>query len=207
MGKATPGNVESATSWSEAQSPELPSTSHFSIVDQQGNGASITTSIEMAFGSSLMVNGFLLNNQLTDFSFIAEKDGAKIANSVEPGKRPRSSMAPTMVFDKNGKLILLIGSPGGSRIINYVIETLVGLLDWSLSIQGAINLPHFGNRNGTTDLEKNTRLESQKSELEAMNHKVNIRDLNSGLQGINVANDGTLIGGSDPRREGLAAGQ
>ena len=206
MGKAMPGHMESATSWSEAQSPELPSTSHFSIVDQHGNGVSTTTSIEMAFGSSLMVNGFLLNNQLTDFSFVSERDGAKIANSVEAGKRPRSSMAPTMVFDKNGQLILLIGSPGGSRIINYVIETLVGLLDWRLSIQDAINLPHFGNRNGATDLEKGTKITAHKGALEAMGHKVNIRDLNSGLQGIKIDRDGKLNGGADPRREGVATG-
>ena len=207
MGKATPGHVMNATSWSEAQSPELPSTSHFSIVDQHGNGVSTTTSIEMAFGSSLMVNGFLLNNQLTDFSFVSERDGARIANSVEPGKRPRSSMAPTMVFDKNGQLILLIGSPGGSRIINYVIETLVALLDWKLSIQDAINLPHFGNRNGATDLEKGTKITVRKDALEAMGHKVNVRDLNSGLQGIKIDRDGKLNGGADPRREGVATGQ
>ena len=112
-----------------------------------------------------------------------------------------------MVFDKNGKLILLIGSPGGSRIINYVIETLVALLDWNLSIQDAINLPHFGNRNGATDLEKNSSIEVKKAELEAMNHKVNIRDLNSGLHGIKIDPKGQLAGGADPRREGLATGQ
>lgn len=207
MGKAKPGRPAGVISRSTARSPELPSTSHFSIVDKQGNGVSVTTSIEMAFGSSLMVDGFLLNNQLTDFSFTAEANGASIANKVESGKRPRSSMAPTMVFDKNGELILLIGSPGGSRIINYVIETLVALLDWNLSIQDAINLPHFGNRNGATDLEKNSSIEAKKAELEAMNHRVNIRDLNSGLHGIKINTKGQLTGGADPRREGLATGQ
>ncbi|MDF1644126.1 MAG: gamma-glutamyltransferase [Pseudomonadales bacterium] len=207
MGKAKPGHPAGVMSRSTARSPELPSTSHFSIVDKQGNGVSVTTSIEMAFGSSLMVDGFLLNNQLTDFSFAAEANGTSVANKVEPGKRPRSSMAPTMVFDKNGELVLLIGSPGGSRIINYVIETLVALLDWDLSIQDAINLPHFGNRNGATDLEKGSDLEGKKAALEMMNHTVNIRDLNSGLHGIKIGPEGNLTGGADPRREGLATGQ
>ena len=206
MGKAQAGNIKGATVWTTSTSPELPSTSHYSIIDQQGNGVSVTTSIEMAFGSSLMVDGFLLNNQLTDFSFASEANGSQIANSVQAGKRPRSSMAPTMVFDKNDQLIMLIGSPGGSRIINYVIETLVALLDWKLSIQHAINLPHFGNRNGATDLEQNSILEGMKEQLEAMGHIVNIRDLNSGLHGITIDSKGLLKGGADPRREGFSKG-
>jgi len=207
MGKAKAGTPpNSDANWNESKSPEQPSTTHFSIIDKEGNGFSMTSSIEMAFGSTVMVRGFLLNNQLTDFSFSNEKDGDKIANRVQSGKRPRSSMSPFMVFDKDDQLLMVIGSPGGSRIINYVAKTLLGVLEWNLDIQQAISLPHYVNRNGSTDLEKDTDAAGLKAGLEAKGHKVSVRDLNSGLHGIVRTEDG-LEGGADPRRVGKALGK
>ncbi|MCW8883690.1 MAG: gamma-glutamyltransferase [Motiliproteus sp.] len=206
MGKAEAGTPVTL-SRSDDRSPELPSTSHFVIVDGEGNGVSMTTSIEMAFGSTLMVDGFLLNNQLTDFSFVSEQDGGLVANRVEPGKRPRSSMTPVMVFDQQGRLRLLLGSPGGSRIINYVAKALLGKLVWEMDIQQAISQANISNRNGTTELEAGTNAEALSKALQAKGHKIKIRDLNSGLHGIWIAEDGGLQGGVDPRREGLATGQ
>jgi gamma-glutamyltranspeptidase/glutathione hydrolase len=207
MGKASAGLPPDADrNWKAAESPEQPGTTHFSIVDGQGNGFSMTSSIEMAFGSTLMVHGFLLNNQLTDFSFAEESDGELVANRVQPGKRPRSSMSPFMVFDADGKLRMLIGSPGGSRIINYVAKTLLGVLEWKMDIQSAISLPHYVNRNGGTDLEQHTAAADLKGGLEALGHQVSVRDLNSGLHGIVITDEG-LQGGADPRRVGEALGK
>jgi len=166
----------------------------------------MTSSIEMAFGSTVMVRGFLLNNQLTDFSFSEEKDGEKIANRVQPGKRPRSSMSPFMVFYQDGHLSMIIGSPGGSRIINYVTKTMLGVLEWDMDIRSAISTPHYVNRNGGTDLEQDTAAAGLKAGLEARGHKVNVRDLNSALHGIVITKEG-LQGGADPRRVGRAMGQ
>lgn len=185
---------------------ELPSTSHVSIVDADGNAISMTSSIEMAFGSTVMVNGYLLNNQLTDFA-LSPKSGDKwVANRVEAHKRPRSSMAPVMVFNKDGSLKLVVGSPGGSRIINYVAQTLVGVLDWGLSPQAAIDLPKITNRNKYTTLEKGTELVDHVQFFEKKGHEVQIRDLNSGLHAIEIKG-GHLVGGADPRREGIALGE
>jgi gamma-glutamyltranspeptidase/glutathione hydrolase len=189
-----------------AKSPELPNTSHFSIVDGEGNAVSMTTSIENVFGSGLMVGGFLLNNQLTDFSLSPEVDGHLVANRVEGGKRPRSSMAPMMVFDQNNKLKLVIGSPGGSRIINYVAQSIVAVLDWDLDVQQALNLPRITHRNDYLALEKGTMLEQQQAVLEDMGYKVQLQDLNSGLHAIMVTAEG-LQGAADPRREGSVAGK
>lgn len=183
---------------------EYPSTSHISIVDSQGNAVSVTTTIENGFGSRVMSNGFLLNNELTDFSFASHKDGYPIANRLEPGKRPRSSMSPTIVL-KDGKPYLIIGSPGGSRIIGYVAKTLIAHLEWGMDIQTAISLPNMLNRFGTYDLEKGTQAERFQAPLEAMGFKVAVRDLNSGLQGIVITSQG-FIGGADPRREGVVLG-
>lgn len=180
---------------------ELPSTTHFSIVDPAGNAVSMTSTIENGFGSRLMVRGFLLNNELTDFSFRTHKDGRPIANRLEPGKRPRSSMAPTIVM-KDGKPRLVIGSPGGSRIIGYVAKTIIAHLDWGLDIQRAIASPHLVNRFGTYDVEQGTSAESLVPALEAMGYSVKRRDLNSGLHGI-VLTPAGLEGGADPRREGI----
>ena len=187
------------------ESIELPSTSHFSIVDQYGNALSMTTTIENGFGSRLMVRGFLLNNELTDFSFRSHKNGVPIANRVEPGKRPRSSMSPTIVM-KDGKPKFIIGSPGGSRIIGYVASTIIAYLDWGMNVQQAINLPHLVNRFGTYDLEKGTSAENLAPLLEALGFKVKIRNLNSGLHGI-IINDQGHQGGADPRREGIVLGE
>lgn len=202
-----PGNppFDHALNLAPDTSLELPSTSHFSIVDAQGNVVSMTTTIENGFGSRLMVGGFLLNNELTDFSFVPEMDGKRIANAIEPGKRPRSSMAPTIVM-KEGKPVLAIGSPGGSRIIPYVAKTLIAWLDWDKNIQQAIEMPHLLNRFGTYDLEAGTAAEKFATPLENMGFKVEIRDLNSGLHGIEITNDG-LEGGADTRREGIAVGE
>lgn len=183
---------------------ELPSTSHISIVDSFGNGLSMTTTIENAFGSRLMVGGFLLNNELTDFSFRSHRDGVPIANRVEPGKRPRSSMAPTIVL-KDGKLAVVIGSPGGSRIIPYVAKTLVAHLDWGLNPQAAVGLPHLINRFGAYDIEEGTSAEALAEPLRAMGYEVGIRALNSGLHMI-VVDENVLTGGADPRREGVVLG-
>ncbi|NWE80428.1 gamma-glutamyltransferase, partial [Pseudomonas yamanorum] len=137
------------------RSPMRISTSQIVAVDDQGGAVSMTTTVESSFGSHLMVEGFILNNQLTDFSFIPSENGKPVANRVEPGKRPRSAMAPTLVFDRaNGEFLGTVGSPGGSQIIEYVSKTLVGLLDWKLDPQSAINLPNFGSRNGPTELEQ-----------------------------------------------------
>ncbi len=190
--------------WADDESIELPSTSHISIVDSYGNALSMTTTIENAFGSRLMVRGFLLNNELTDFSFRTHKEGVPIANAVAPGKRPRSSMAPTIVL-KDGKPVLVVGSPGGSRIIGYVAKTIVAHLDWGMDVQQAVSLGHAVNRFGTYDLEAGSAMEAMAPELEALGYKVKIRDLNSGIHAISIGD--SLLGGADPRREGVALGE
>ncbi|MGC9491820.1 gamma-glutamyltransferase [Vibrio genomosp. F10] len=186
------------------QSIELPSTTHIVIADAKGNIISMTSTVENGFGSRVMSNGFILNNELTDFSFASHKNGAPIANRVEPGKRPRSSMAPTIVLE-DGKPYMALGSPGGSRIIGYVAKTLIAHFDWGMDIQDAINMPNLVNRFGTYDLEEGTDAERFKEPLEKMGFNVEIRDLNSGLHGV-VFTDGKLMGGADPRREGIAMG-
>jgi len=184
---------------------EFPSTSHFSIVDAMGNAVSMTTTIENGFGSRLMVRGFMLNNELTDFSFATHSDGVPIANRLEPGKRPRSSMAPTIVM-QDGKPVIVTGSPGGSRIIGYVAQSLIALIDWKKSPQGAVSMPHLVNRFGTYDIESGTTAERLAPALEALGYETSIRDLNSGLHIIQITDQG-LIGGADPRREGIVIGE
>lgn len=184
---------------------DLPSTSHFSVVDKQGNVVAMSSSIDNAFGSGLLVEGFLLNSQLADFAFLQTKDYRQAINRVEPGKRPRSAMSPTMVFDKNGELYLVLGSAGSSRIINYVAQTLIGVLDWELDIQQAINLPKFTHRNDYTALELDTPIAELRPALEKMGHQVQVLELNSGLHGI-LLKDGKLFGGADPRRDGVVVG-
>jgi len=180
-------------------------TSHVSIVDAEGNIVSLTSSIETGFGSRLMTGGFLLNNELTDFSFRPEIDGLPVANRVQPGKRPRSSMAPTIVFDADREPMLILGSPGGSRIINYVAKTIVTVVDWGMPIDEALSLGHFVNRNGDTDLEEGTDAAALAGALEALGHTVSIRDLNSGLHAIERV-PGGWRGAADPRREGVVLG-
>jgi gamma-glutamyltranspeptidase/glutathione hydrolase len=207
MGTATPGRLPSVPARPPAPSPshEAPSTSHMSIVDAAGNAVSFTTSIENVFGSRMMVRGFLLNNQLTDFAFVPERNGYQVANAPAALKRPMSSMSPTLVFDNSHHLVLVVGSPGGPRIIGYVVKTLIADLDWDLDVQSAIAFPNFVNLNGATELESGTSLTALAPMLEAMGHKVEVRELNSGLHGVAVTRTG-LEGGADPRREGVALG-
>ena len=205
LAEVSPGTPEfdHALIWADDESLELPSTSHISIVDSFGNVASMTTTIENAFGSRLMTNGFLLNNELTDFSFRTHSDGVPIANALAPGKRPRSSMSPTIVL-KDGVPVLAVGSPGGSRIIGYTAKTIIAYLDWGMDVQQAVDLPHLVNRFGTYDLEDGTAATELAPALEAMGYEVNLRDLTSGLHVIAI--DDGLQGGADPRREGIALG-
>ncbi|MEX0409175.1 gamma-glutamyltransferase [Aquibium sp. LZ166] len=184
---------------------EVPSTSHFVIVDADGNVASMTSSIENGFGARLMTRGFLLNNQLTDFSFAPQENGEAVANRVEPGKRPRSSMSPTIVL-RDGKPLFALGSPGGSNIIPYVAQSLVGLIDWKMDISEAFAMPHFSNRFGRYDLEAGTAAAELADDLQALGYEVRTTDMNSGLHGVAFLADGTLEGGADPRREGVAVG-
>ncbi len=193
-----------ALHYADGESFAQPSTSHISIVDSYGNALSMTTTIENGFGSRVMTNGFLLNNELTDFSFRSHRDGVPVANRVEPGKRPRSSMAPTIVL-KDGKPTLVVGSPGGSRIIGYVAKTIIAHLDWGMDVQQAIDLPHLVNRFGTYDIEAESAAMEFGEPLTGMGYKVNARDLNSGLHAIAVGE--SLQGGADNRREGLAYGE
>lgn len=186
---------------------ELPSTTHVSTVDAARNAVAMTVTIENVFGSKQMVHGFLLNNQLTDFSAEAEENGRPVANRIEPGKRPRSSMAPTVVFNADGSLRLVVGSPGGSRILGYVAQTLIGVLDWKLDIQQAISLPHYLDRNTGLELEEGTAAAALAETMRARGHKASVVELNSGLQGIEIRSGGSLIGGADPRREGVAVGR
>jgi gamma-glutamyltranspeptidase/glutathione hydrolase len=211
MGRATPGvPIAPAMSLADDRSPELPSTSHVAVVDAQGRAVSMTTTIENGFGAQIMVRGFLLNNQLTDFSFAPSENGAPIANRVEAGKRPRSSMSPILVFDRaSGQLTMSLGSPGGSAIINYVMKVLVGTLDWGLDVQQAISLPNFGSRNGPTELEEGRVSTALIDELKARGHEVRVMNQTSGLQGIQrTLKDGKpgWFGGADPRREGIVMG-
>src|SRR5690606_2978359 len=185
-------------------SAELPSTSHFVIVDADGNVASITSSIENGFGSRQVAAGFLLNNQLTDFSFLPGSGNALVANRVEPSKRPRSSMAPTIIL-KDGKPVYALGSPGGSNIIPYVATTIIALIDWQLDPQEAVSRPHLTNRFGSFDIERGTSAEALVPDLEALGFKTRLTDHVSGLHVIAIGEDG-LAGGADPRREGVAAG-
>ena len=186
---------------------DVPSTSHISIVDAEGNVVSMTTTIENGFGSKIFVEGFLLNNELTDFSFAYEADdGTNIANRVEPGKRPRSSMGPMIVL-KDGKPYMALGSPGGSRIIEYMARNLIAVLDWGYGIQDAVNLPNVANRFGTYDLEEGTAVAALEDELQAMGYETSVRNLFSGSHGVLIMDDGTLHGAADPRREGIARGE
>ncbi|WP_372822853.1 gamma-glutamyltransferase [Pseudoalteromonas shioyasakiensis] len=203
---ALAGEPRKSLTYAKDDAYELPSTTHVSIIDSFGNAVSMTSSIEMAFGSTVMVNGYILNNQLTDFALSPKKNGKLLANRVEAGKRPRSSMSPVMVFNKDGSLRLVVGSPGGSRIINYVAQVLICVLDWDLTAQQAINLGRVTNRNQYTSLEKGTDTAALKADLVKRGHNVQLRDLNSGLHAVEIKN-GMLYGAADPRREGIALGE
>jgi gamma-glutamyltranspeptidase/glutathione hydrolase len=206
-GPAAPGEPRGshARQWGSDAAPELPSTSDISIVDREGNALAMTTTIENVFGSRIMVRGFLLNNELTDFSFLPEVEGRPVANRVEPGKRPLSAMAPTLGFDRAGRLALVVGSAGGPAIINDVAKTVIAVIDWGYDLQAAIDLPNAGNRNGATEIEAGPSAEALAAALTARGHKVQISDRPSGLTGIRLTRRG-LEGAADPRRDGAALG-
>jgi len=191
-----------------APAPEQPEngTSHAAIVDAAGNAVSVTMTVEDAFGARLMVRGFILNNELTDFSFRPELNGRPIANRVEPGKRPRSSMAPTIVYGPDGKLHYALGSPGGGRIIGYVTQTLMHLIDWQQDPKAAISAPHVLSTGDAVELEAGTAAATLGPALQARGQKVSVHPLASGLQVIQSTSDG-LVGAADPRREGAVASE
>lgn len=206
LGMAPPGDPP----WREGRyapdpAARMTGTTHLSVIDGEGRAVALTASVEQAFGTRLMAAGFLLNNELTDFAFAAERDGVPVANAPGPGKRPRSSMAPTIVRDPEGKLRLVVGSAGGAAIINDVAKVLVGVIDWGLDPQAAIALPNRGSRNGPTEYETGTSLELIRPALEALGHTVRPVQSVSGLHAVAVQ-DGRLLGGADPRREGVALG-
>ena len=220
-GRAEPGNPfrprnaaasaqEQALALADDQSLEFPGTSHLSIIDRYGNAVSMTTTIEDQFGARIWARGFLLNNQLTDFSMLAKENGLTIANHVQAGKRPRSSMAPTIIYDAHNHPVIITGSPGGSAIINYVVKSIIALVDWGLSPQDAVALPNFGSRNGPTELERNSVVEVMKPELERRSHSVNVTEFTSGLHVLartKTSKSPTWRGGADPRREGVVIGR
>ncbi len=209
METVKPGSLDD-TMIKEAPAPEVmetTGTSHFNIVDGEGNMVAMTTSIEAPFGSRIMTNGFLLNNTLTDFSSYPEMDGYELPNAVAPGKRPRSSMAPVMVFGPDGEVRLIVGSRGGSRIIGYVVKALVGVLDWELSAQEAAGLPNVVHRNEDVgiELEAGTPAATHADALRALGHKVEVLEMESGIHAIERM-DGQWRGGADPRMDGVARG-
>ena len=202
--EVSPGAPEfdHALDWGRGETLAQPATTHISIVDSHGNALSMTASIENAFGSRLMTRGFLLNNQLTDFSFASHDDGRAIANAVAPGKRPRSSMAPT-ILRRDGAPVLVLGSPGGSAIIGFVAKTIIAWADWGLDAQEAVALPHLVNRYGPFEIEPAAA--HLIPALDAMGFETRRRPLTSGLHAIEIG--ARLTGGADPRREGLAFGE
>jgi gamma-glutamyltranspeptidase/glutathione hydrolase len=216
MNSAKPGTPRGAASAfaPQVEQPES-GTSHISVVDSDGRAVAMTSTIEDVFGARLMsdggtgkVGGFLLNNELTDFSFApADTEGRVVANRVQPGKRPRSSMSPTLVFDRrDGRLVMSLGSPGGAAIIHFTAKTLVGTLDWGLDAQRAIDLPNFGSFNGPTVLERGRFPIATIEALKARGHAVLEIEMTSGLQAIQRRGNG-WFGGADPRREGLVMGE
>ena len=212
LGVAPPGDPAQALAiaanagFGADRSAEFTSTSQVSIVDGEGNAVAMTTTIEAGFGSRLMTaGGFLLNNELTDFSFVPAEDGKPVANRVEGGKRPRSTMAPTIAYDAAGRVAIVTGSPGGAAIIDYVVKNLLAIVDWDMDPQAAAALPNFGSRNGPTVLEADTPVEALAPKLRALGHDVRVAPETSGAQTI-VRRGGAWIGGADPRREGVVLG-
>lgn len=185
-------------------SSEVPATTHFVAVDGAGNVASMTSTIEGPFGSQLVANGYFLNNELTDFTFQPVKDGAPVANAVAPGKRPLSSMSPTIVYDKKGRAVFAVGSAGGKRIIMHVMKALVGYMDWGLSAQEAISLPNIYFGGSALLIEKDTKLAAMQGELSALGQMVVTTDLSSKLNAIERLPDGKWRGAADPRSPGIA---
>jgi gamma-glutamyltranspeptidase/glutathione hydrolase len=182
-------------------------TSHFVVVDAQGDVLSMTTTVESPFGDGRMVDGMVLNNQLTDFAFVpTDRDGTPAANAPAGGKRPRSTMQPTVILTKDGRFYAAVGSPGGNSIFAYVLKTVVGVLDWNLSMQDAIALPNIVARNDTYTAESDQFAPGVAQGLLAKGINVGpARGENSGLHGV-LVKDGKLTGGADPRREGVVLG-
>ncbi|MCX7962376.1 MAG: gamma-glutamyltransferase [Burkholderiales bacterium] len=205
LGRAAPGAPRGAVPLAGAVEEARAATSHVSIVDTRGDAVSMTTSVESAFGAGIFVRGFFLNNQLTDFAFVPEADGVPVANRLEPGKRPRSAMSPTAVFDADGRLRAVLGSPGGPAIVHYVAQALVAILDWKLDAASAAALPRAGSRNGPTELESETVYELLAPALAARGHEVRLAAMTSGLHIVERA-PGGWRGGADPRRDGVARG-
>jgi gamma-glutamyltranspeptidase/glutathione hydrolase len=217
MGTAQPGELGAPPS----PAPPTPEhgTSHISVVDSYGNAAALTTTVESAFGSFHMVDGFILNNQLTDFAAEPVNDGTPVPNRIQPGKRPRSTMSPTLIFDRaptgRGQLNAVLGSPGGSVIIQYVVKTLVGMLDWGLNPQQAVSMVDFGAANSpktnvggehpNVNTADNGDHDALVQGLRVLGHQVDLADQSSGLSAISRSNPGWQ-GGADPRREGLVMG-
>jgi len=204
--KALPGKLAMIAPAPAGATLEIPATSHMSIVDKAGNVVSFTTTIEAAFGARLMVRGFLLNNELTDFSFLPSVDGKPVANAIAPGKRPRSSMSPTIAFAADGKPMLAIGSAGGPTIIGATLKAIMGVIDWNLSMQEAIDLPLALNFNGPTFLEQSRFDADFAASLVALGHETRFIAIPSGLHGIRRTETGWQ-GGADPRRDGVAVGE
>ncbi len=198
-----PAGQELYNRWGRDDGPEN-GTTHLVIVDGWGNAASMTATVESVFGAQRMTNGFLLNNQLTDFSFMPTLNGRPVANAVAPSKRPRSSMVPTIVTRRNGELELVVGSPGGSAIIGYTARTTIGVLDWDLPVQEAINLSNATARTSPANVEA-ARLPA--GVMEGLRQRGwELRDVagleESGIHAIRATSRG-LEGGADPRREGI----
>ena len=207
MGTAQAGEPpQKRAEYAPQRSAVLHGTSHMTIVDKSGQVISMTTSVESVFGAEVMVKGFFLNNTLTDFSLDPVLDGKPVANAPAPGKRPLSAMSPTIVFDKDGKFLLSLGSPGGPAIIDYVAQSLVAMLDGGLTPAQAITLPRQLNLNGPTRLEKSPENDALAPQLTAMGHSVTVvAGEGSGLHGIKRVKGG-YIGGADPRRDGVVIG-
>ncbi|HVI91963.1 MAG TPA: gamma-glutamyltransferase family protein, partial [Dongiaceae bacterium] len=207
MQKAEPGKVDLSMTLGRASESQFEpvSTSHLVVVDDAGNVVSFTSSIESAFGAHILVDGFMLNNELTDFAFKPVDQGSFLANRVEAGKRPRSSMSPTIVLGRDSKPVLAVGSPGGPYIIGYVAQALLLMLDHDDTPGQAVAAAHVLNRNGPTYLELGTSAEALAPQLQAIGQKVKIQPLMSGLNIVQMR-DGVLIGASDPRRDGIALG-
>lgn len=185
-------------------SPEPPSTTHFVIVDSEGRVVSMTATVEFAFGSHLMAAGMILNNQLTDFSFVPVRDGKPVANAVGPGKRPRSSMSPVIIFDESNEFYAALGSPGGPAIIGYVVKTVLAMMDWGMSLQEAVNAPNAVYPRGQGVLEEGGFDAGLIEALNARGHSVMTRELTSGVHAVRILEDGSFEGAADKRREGVA---
>lgn len=210
MPKAEPGNPPGAVDQRAGLDTtiESPGTSHISIIDGRGNAVAMTTTIENAFGSRILAAGFLLNNQLTDFAFNPrDSQDRPLANAIAPGKRPRSSMAPMIAVDRVGRVRIVTGSPGGSRIILYVVKTIVGIVDWKLDAQKAADLANFGSRNGPLEIEATAVGISAWRQIALKGHSVRHEEMTSGVHSIVRLKSGKLEAGIDPRREGAARGK